>query len=165
MDSSYGCRGSFREKRQHRGGTGGAPSFPPSKRSVRIDNAGGPWSIRPLVEDFIRAMTCDELAARIGAARPQMAPSDVARLCLLILSQCDDPSELSDPAVLVRYWNAASYRLEAATDQHAAVAEELEALCRQSPQQVGAEHVATLLRAVKVQSQVLDLYTEQPALA
>lgn len=110
-------------------------------------------------------MTCHDLAERIAAVRPQLASADVARLCLLILSQCDDSDELADGAALRHHWNHASFRLQAAADQHAAVAEELEAMCRQHPASLSPEQVATLLRAVKVQSQVLDLYLEQAAWA
>lgn len=110
-------------------------------------------------------MTCHELAERISNRHPQLTPADVARVCLLILSQCDDPRELVDEARLLQSWHHASFLLEAVTDQHAAVAEELDALGCDGAIQPSASQVVALLRAVKVQSQILDLFTEQTALA
>ena len=49
-------------------------------------------------------------------------------------------------------------RLQAATDQHAAMTEELEEVSRRNPDEFTAEHVWILLRAIKVQSQILQLY-------
>ena len=108
-------------------------------------------------------MTCHELAERIAAQQPQLTSVDVARLCLLILSHCEQPGELADQSALMRHWHDASFRLEAASDQHAAVADELDALGRTGWSRPGTQQqVGVLLRAVKVQSQVLELYTGQP---
>ena len=109
-------------------------------------------------------MTCYELAQRISRIQPGMVPADVARLCLMIFNQCDDPADLADHQGLVAAWRNASFRLEAATDQHAAVADELEHLCGDGPMRFTPDQLWTLLRAVKVQSQLLELYTDQPAL-
>jgi hypothetical protein len=109
-------------------------------------------------------MNCHELAKRISERQPELSPVDVARLCLMILSQCDDSSQLADEQVLMSVWRNASFRLEAASDQHAAVAEELSDMCSNGPVQFSPDQLWVLLRAVKVQSQVLELYTDQPAL-
>ena len=45
-----------------------------------------------------------------------------------------------------------------------AVAAELDAICIDGPVQFRPDQLWTLLRAVKVQSQILELYTDQPAL-
>ena len=55
-------------------------------------------------------------------------------------------------------------RLQAATDQHAAMTEELECLARSDPQRFSSEQVWILIRAIKVQSQILQLYIGEPAL-
>lgn len=83
----------------------------------------------------------------------------------MILSQCKDPSELEDEAALVRIWKHCTFRLEAAADQHAAVAEEMDELTLGGPIEFSPDQLWTLLRAVKVQSQILELYTETPAFA
>jgi hypothetical protein len=110
-------------------------------------------------------MTCHELAQRLLELQPDLSSIDVARLALMILTQCDDARQLSDDAVLIAAWKNATFRLEAASDQHAAVAEELEAMCSDGPVQFTPDQLWVLLRAVKVQSQVLELYSDQPALA
>lgn len=110
-------------------------------------------------------MNCHELAQRLLELQPDLSAVDVARLALMILTQCDDASQLSDDDVLTAAWKNATFRLEAASDQHAAVAEELETMCSDGPVQFTPDQLWVLLRAVKVQSQVLELYTDQPALA
>ncbi len=110
-------------------------------------------------------MTCHEIAQRLHELQPSLTPTDVARLTLMILNQSGDASLLADDAVLTAAWRNASFRLEAASDQHAAVAEELEAICGDGPIQFSPDQLWVLLRAVRVQGQVLELYTDQPALA
>ena len=110
-------------------------------------------------------MTCHELAERIINLRPELSPLEVARLSLLILTQSEDSDDLADSEALTRAWKNATFRLEAAADQHAAVADELELMCNNGPVQFTPDQLWTLLRAVKVQSQLLTLYTDQPALA
>ena len=110
-------------------------------------------------------MTCHELAKRLSELQPELSAVDVARLSLMILSQCDDVNHLSDDDALMSAWKSASFRLEAATDQHAAVAAELDTIASDGPVQFTPNQLWVLLRAVKVQSQILELYTDEPALA
>ena len=110
-------------------------------------------------------MTCHELAQRLSELQPELSSIDVARLALMILTQCEDPTQLADDDTLLTAWRNATFRLEAASDQHAAVAEELDAMCSDGPVRFTPDQLWVLLRAVKVQSQILELYTDQPALA
>ena len=110
-------------------------------------------------------MTCHDLAKRLSELQPELSQVDIARLALMIISQCPDANELADDAVLISAWKNATFRLEAASDQHAAVASELEIICSGGPVQFTPDQLWVLLRAVKVQSQILELYTDQPALA
>ena len=57
-----------------------------------------------------------------------------------------------------------SLKLQLATDQHAAMTQELEELAGSDPEKFSQEQVWILIRAIKVQSQVLQLYVGQPAL-
>lgn len=109
-------------------------------------------------------MTCHELAKRLSELNPSLSQVDVARLTLMILSQASDPRLLIDDDQLLAAWRNATFRLEAASDQHAAVAEELESMCASSPVEFTPQQLWVLLRAVKVQSQILELYTDQPML-
>ncbi|WP_068131712.1 hypothetical protein [Roseimaritima ulvae] len=109
-------------------------------------------------------MSCEELARRIAQLDPDLPPAEVARLCLLILQAGETPSSLSDDAELLRHWRIAAFRLDAAADQHAAMACELDQLCGEGPVRFQPEQIWTLLKAVKIHSQILELYTGAPSL-
>lgn len=110
-------------------------------------------------------MSCDQLARRIVKQRPDLPSVEVARLCVLILNQYPDPCDWDSDEKLQKVWQNVSFRLEAVTDQHAAVAAELEMLAGDQPTAFDPEQLWTLLRAVKVQSQILELYTDTEAFA
>jgi len=103
-------------------------------------------------------MTCHDLAARIEQLQPQALPRDVARLCLLLTNHVDDLGQLADETRLSQVWKEMGLRLEAAADQHAAMTGELEDLAQKGLQQLTPEQIMVLIRAIKVQSQVLQLY-------
>jgi hypothetical protein len=102
-------------------------------------------------------MNCQQLAQRISVLQPDLPQIEIARLCLLILSHTD-AGELFDDESLLKAWQDASFRLEAAIDQHAAVTEELDKMCGDDPVRFTSDQLWTLLRTIKVQSQVLELY-------
>jgi hypothetical protein len=109
-------------------------------------------------------MNCRELAERIEKLRPDARARDVARLCLLLANCMDDVDALVNDDVLAQAWQEIGLRLQAATDQHAAMTEELELLARAEPGVFNIDQVWTLIRAVKVQGQVLQMYLGRPAL-
>ena len=110
-------------------------------------------------------MNCQQLAQRISEIQPELDPRDVAQLCLLILSDVNDLESLGDDEVLKKVWRSVSFRLEAAADQHCAVSQELENICSDGPIQFTPDQLWVLLRAVKVQGQLLELYTNDRVLA
>jgi len=109
-------------------------------------------------------MTCQELADRIQRYQPEAHARDVARLCLLLANTTDDVSKLDDDALLTAAWREAGLRLQAATDQHAAMTEELESLARSDPREFTPDQIWVLIRAIKVQGQILQLYLGEPVL-
>ncbi|MGE0756333.1 MAG: hypothetical protein AB7F89_23310 [Pirellulaceae bacterium] len=109
-------------------------------------------------------MKCTDLARRIERLRPGAEARDVARLCLLLTNSADDLAALGEDERLTEAWKEMDLRLQAATDQHAAMTEELECLARSDPQRFSAEQVWILIRAIKVQSQILQMYIGEPAL-
>lgn len=109
-------------------------------------------------------MKCKELADRIEKLQPQADTRDVARLCLLLSNSVDDVRQLEDDAALNEAWKSMGLRLQAATDQHAAMTEELENLGRSDPRKFTPDQIWILIRAIKVQSQILQLYVGTPAL-
>ena len=108
-------------------------------------------------------MNCQDLAARIEQFQPEAMPRDVARLCLLLANYVDDLDALEDQDRLHQAWREMSIRLQAATDQHAAMTAELEELSRADPASFTMDQIWVLVRAIKVQSRVLQLYVGQPA--
>jgi hypothetical protein len=109
-------------------------------------------------------MNSQELAARIEKMQPAALPRDVARLCLLLTTNVEDCETLRQTDALAQAWQEMGMRLQAATDQHAAMTEELENLARSDPRQFTPDQVWVLIRAIKVQSQVLQLYVGQAAI-
>jgi len=109
-------------------------------------------------------MTCQQLAHRIQRLQPDAGTRDVARLCLLFANISDDVSKLEDDGLLTDAWREAALRLQAATDQHAAMTEELESLARSDPHEFTPDQIWVLIRAIKVQGQILQLYLGEPVL-
>lgn len=103
-------------------------------------------------------MKCNDLAARIERLRPDAGVRDVARLCLLLSNSIPDAELLVDDDLLAEVWRKIDIRMQAATDQHAAMTEELEMLARSSPETFTPQQVWVLIRAIKVQSQILQMY-------
>ncbi len=103
-------------------------------------------------------MKCAELAERIEKLQPDADTRDVARLCLLLSNGAQPVDHLSDDAKLTRAWKEMGLRLQAATDQHAAMTEELERLAKSDPKKFTPDQIWILIRAIKVQSQILQLY-------
>jgi len=110
------------------------------------------------------SISCQELAGRIERLQPGADPRDVARLCLLLTNSVDTIDELSDDARLTSAWQEMGLRLQAATDQHAAMTDELDDLSNSDPKKFSSEQIWVLIRAIKVQGQILQMYVGQPVL-
>jgi hypothetical protein len=109
-------------------------------------------------------MKCQELAHRVEQLEPAASAQDVARVCLLLANNNENLDQLRDVASLKAAWKDTSLKLQAATDQHAAMTMELEELANSDPEKYTRDQVWVLIRAIKVQSQVLQLYVGQPLL-
>jgi len=103
-------------------------------------------------------MSCTELAQQIERLQPNATPQDVARLCLLLTNDVKNLDELRDRRTLQEAWKRMGLKLQAATDQHAAMTEELEQLAASDPASFSPDQIWILIRAIKVQSQVLQMY-------
>ena len=103
-------------------------------------------------------MRCRELAEKIQDRDPSADATEVARLCLLMSNLVDDLNTLDDEEGISAAHRDASLRLHAATDQHLAMTEELEELASSDPKKFDREQIWVLLRAIKVQSQILQMY-------
>ncbi len=109
-------------------------------------------------------MNCHELAAHIERMQPEAHWRDIARLCLLVANSTNNLETLRRDDRLADAWQDANLRLQAASDQHAAMTEELERLAAMDPREFTLEQVWVLIRAIKVQSHILQLYVGEPVL-
>ena len=109
-------------------------------------------------------MTCHELAHQIERLQPDADAREVARITLLLANSVEDLREFEDDARLTEAWQNVSLQLHAATDQHAAMTAELEELAASDPKKFNPDQIWILIRAIKVQSQVLQLYLGEPAM-
>ncbi len=109
-------------------------------------------------------MNCEQLARSIQSLQPEADVSDVARLCLLLTNRVEEFGDLKSEERLTSAWKKASLQLQSATDQHAAMTVELEQLASSDPRQFTPDQIWVLIRAIKVQSQILQLYVGQSAL-
>jgi hypothetical protein len=103
-------------------------------------------------------MTCAELAGQIERLQPNASAQDVARLCLLLTNSVDELGALRDQRALHDAWKRTGLKLQVATDQHAAMTQELEDLAASDPKSFNQDQIWILIRAIKVQSQVLQMY-------
>lgn len=109
-------------------------------------------------------MICTEIAQKIEQLNPEADALDVARMCTLICSSVADREVLRDDHRFLEIWDEVNLRLQAATDQHAAVTEELAKLSSSDPQCFSSEQIWILVRSIKVQNQLLRLYVGDPSL-
>ncbi|MBX3416603.1 MAG: hypothetical protein KF851_03295 [Pirellulaceae bacterium] len=93
----------------------------------------------------------------IETRMPDAGPREVARIATVMLSMDQISENATDPDQLERIWELTNLRLQAAVDQHEAITRELEELASSDPQRFSSEQVWTLIRAIKVQSQLLKL--------
>ncbi len=106
-------------------------------------------------------MNCHELAHRIQTLQPDSTPLEIARVCLMMYNMVDDESQLDNEHFLSNLLVDINMRLQGATDQHHAVTEELQDLAKSDPKKFSPDQIWILVRAIKVQSQVLKLYHNQ----
>ena len=103
-------------------------------------------------------MNCHELARRIETLQPGAAVRDVARLCLLLTNSIDDVTRLESDDRLTEAWKKIHLQMQANADQHAAMTQELDDLSRSDPKKFTSDQIWILIRAIKVQSQILQMY-------
>ena len=103
-------------------------------------------------------MDCNALVNRLIHESPGSQPRDIARMCLLICNTVSRVDDLADEEYFDQVWQDVHLRLTAAVDQHAAMTRELETLAHSDPQKFSPDQIWVLVRAIRVQSQILDLY-------
>ena len=104
------------------------------------------------------------IAKRVEKQIPYADALEIARMCTLMCGAVQDIATLSDDKKFLEIWDEVNLRLQAATDQHVAVSEELESLTNSDPQDFSSEQIWVLVRSIKVQNQLLRLYVGDPSL-
>ena len=99
-----------------------------------------------------------QLTQRLTKLRPHAEPAEQLRLALLLALQSPDLNVLGDDQELERHCQKVDLLLSATSDQHAAVTDELDSLATTAPCDFSPDHLWTLVRAIKVQNQILHLY-------
>ncbi len=107
-------------------------------------------------------MKCSEIAAKIEEINPVADARDVARICALICNAIPDRNRLADSEFLLKTWEEVNLRLQSATDQHAAVNEELESIATAGATEIVDAQMAVLARSIKIQNQILQFYVGEP---
>ena len=100
-----------------------------------------------------------KLIERVESFHEDASPRDILRMSMLLGNAVNDFHDLDDAERFEKIWSDVNLRLQAATDQHAAMTDELEQLSKSDPRQFTPDEIWVLIRAIKVQSQVLRLYT------
>lgn len=129
---------------------------------IQLPMRNDPFSHKPRND----ALDAAGLVEKIAALKPELSQVELLRMSLLVSQQTDTLSLLENEETLRQLCEHTSLQLGAASDQHEAVAGELDGLASTAPCDFSTDHLWTLVRAIKVQSQVLNLYlgtTERPA--
>lgn len=101
--------------------------------------------------------TAQNLLGQVAQLNPELDDAQLFRACHLLSVHLPD-GDVQD-AQLIEQWREISMRLQAASDQQAAVTEELESLATTDPKQFTPDQVWVLVKAIKVLSQLLSFYT------
>ena len=99
-----------------------------------------------------------QLVELLQEARPGCEPAEHLRMALLISLQNPSLADIHDPEKLDAMCQEIAMQMSATSDQHSAVADELDSLAATAPCDFSPDHLWTLIRAIKVQSQMLNLY-------
>lgn len=103
-------------------------------------------------------MEAQQLTIKLAELRPDLPTAELLRLALLLALQNPDLRILENAGELERQCQETGLQLTATSDQHAAVADEIDALAATAPCDFSPSHLWTLVRAIKVQNQIINLY-------
>ncbi len=103
-------------------------------------------------------MNAQKLATAVAQLRPEYTPAEHLRIALLLSLQHPDLEPLTDAEELERQCLDITLQLRATADQHAAVSSELDSLASTEPCEFSPTHLWSLVRALKIQSHILNMY-------
>ena len=104
-------------------------------------------------------MAISELIEQLRQQLPKASHRRVACLAMLICDRDPELACLANNNEFVDLLEEIQLRMQSIDDQHAAVANELDQLALTQPCEFEPKHVWTLIRAIKAQSQFVDMFT------
>jgi len=104
-------------------------------------------------------MRLSQLVERLHQQLPNANDRRIACLAMLLCDRDPQFRCLSNGELFLSLLDEIQLRLNSIDDQHAAVANELDELASTQPCEFEPKHVWTLIRAIKVQSQFVDILT------
>jgi hypothetical protein len=105
------------------------------------------------------SLMLNQLVDQLHQQLPQATDRRLACLAMLMCDRDPQLTFLKNQRDFVALLEEIQLRMQSIDDQHAAVASELDELASTQPCEFEAKHVWTLIRAIKVQSQFVDLLT------
>lgn len=103
-------------------------------------------------------MNAQRLINSLARLRNDDEPAELLRAALLLALHTPDPAILENDSLIEQHLHEIELQMRASLDQHAAVADELDSLASTAPCDFSSDHLWTLIRAIKVQNQLLNLY-------
>ena len=104
-------------------------------------------------------MRLSQLIEQIHQELPKSSDRHVACLAMLVCDRDPQIKCLECHDEFQSLLDEIQFRMQSIDDQHAAVAHELDQLASNQPCEFEPKHVWTLIRAIKVQSQFVDMLT------
>lgn len=105
-------------------------------------------------------MILRDLLAEVERLHPHAESTEVARFLLLLTLRDPSLQRFARQDGLEKEIRDIQLRIQATTDQHSAVADELDKLASNEPCEFSPDHLWTLIRAIKVQSHILEMYLD-----
>lgn len=105
------------------------------------------------------SMRLSQLIERLQEQLPKACDRQIACFAMLLCDRDPNLKCLANKAVFKGLLDEVQLRMHSIDDQHAAVANELDQLALTQPCEFEPKHVWTLIRAVKVQGQFVDMLT------
>jgi hypothetical protein len=105
-------------------------------------------------------MRLNQLIEQLQGLVPGADDVYIARLALLLAKETDDLSKFDNADVLQSSCRSICMRMDCLHDQQAAITQELSALASSSPCEFNPQHVWTLVRGIKIQTQLLGHYLD-----
>ena len=98
------------------------------------------------------------LLQEVLAEMPGAPAAEVFRLAMLLCHAAPSIEALSDDQLRAKLLSDIQLQISMHEDQHSAIASELDSLASTEPCEFNVNHLWTLIRAIKVQSQLLNFY-------